>query len=226
MKIDNPKISVIMPSYLGDYPNAAKDRETKFRRAIISFLDQDYQHKELIIVSDGCEITDRIFPCLVNYGDGLPNPRRQEVEFWESSLYPLKLVRISKQPLFSGNVRNAGIQHATGEIITYLDTDDIIQRHHLKSIVEQMGDYDWVYYDDWVATESLLRANALRGNHPTFGHIGTSSISHKSKLIAKWSDGYGHDWKFVEDLLNTSKNYTKIKDCGYVVCHVAKRCDF
>src|SRR3954468_14224010 len=113
MKIDTPKISIIMPSYLGDYPNAASDREGKLKRAIISFLDQTYARRELILVADGCEQTENVYKFLKN-NSGKPI----------SSL--IRLVKIPKQGHFSGAVRNAGIDVATGEIIAYLDTDDII----------------------------------------------------------------------------------------------------
>lgn len=47
-------ISVIMPSYLGEYPGSRKDPDKKFIRAVESFKDQTLAQKELIIVSDGC----------------------------------------------------------------------------------------------------------------------------------------------------------------------------
>ena len=49
------KITVIMPSYLGEYPTAASNREVKFRRAVESFLIQELG--KLIIIADGCQKT-------------------------------------------------------------------------------------------------------------------------------------------------------------------------
>ena len=55
------KISVVMPSFLGDYEidqnKSASNREFKLERAIDSFLMQIHRDSELIIVSDGCEKT-------------------------------------------------------------------------------------------------------------------------------------------------------------------------
>ena len=45
-------ISVIMPSYLGAYKNAAKDRDRKIVRAINSVVRQTYKDWELIIIAD------------------------------------------------------------------------------------------------------------------------------------------------------------------------------
>ena len=52
------KISVIMASWLGaKRPHLDK----KFVRAVNSFLKQTHEDKELIIVSDGCQITNKLY---------------------------------------------------------------------------------------------------------------------------------------------------------------------
>ena len=55
------KISVIMQSYLGDYPGSRKNPEEKFKRAVTSFLNQTSKNNELVIVADGCKITERLW---------------------------------------------------------------------------------------------------------------------------------------------------------------------
>jgi glycosyltransferase involved in cell wall biosynthesis len=56
----NKKISVITPSYLGEYENCASDRENKFIRAVNSFIANTYENKELVIIGDSCDITERL----------------------------------------------------------------------------------------------------------------------------------------------------------------------
>lgn len=117
-------ISVVMPSYLGNYPTAASNREQKLPRAIESFLSQEIG--ELIVVADGCYKTVEI-----------------------ASKYPVKTILIDKQPHFSGVPRNIGIQAAQYDYIAYIDNDDVFGNGHLQSIADNV-DTDWLYWDDYV----------------------------------------------------------------------------
>ena len=55
------KVSVIMASFLGSYPGRSSNPEDKFIRAVKSFITQTYENKELIIVSDGCQMTNMLY---------------------------------------------------------------------------------------------------------------------------------------------------------------------
>lgn len=199
------KISVIMPVYLGDYPNAATLREYKFARAINSFLQQTYENKELIIISDGCDIAEEIYN--VNYS------KHDNIVF----------EKIEKQPTFSGAVRNKGLELATGNYICYLDSDDFIAEQHLEVIIERFSDNDWIYWDDFLIIQYKNLSTYIaqkRINVVQSCRIGTSSIAHKSELDAVWGDDYGHDWRFIKQL--QKYKYSKIENTGYIVCHQPK----
>jgi glycosyltransferase involved in cell wall biosynthesis len=207
------KISVIMPSYLGDYPNAATNRVDKFHRAIYSFLTQSYDNKELIIVSDGCPIT-----------------------IIEASKYMnhdcIKLYGIDKQPLFSGKVRDYGLQKANGDIICYLDTDDYFGINHLYNIALGFFDNDWVFFDYDIVyiihpINKTIISKAKKDVIIQHGSIGTSSIAHKRDFRISWGDcnGYGHDWNFINNLLMLNLKFKKISNCEYYVCHIPNSTD-
>lgn len=202
--LKHEKISVIMASYLGEYPRCAKNREEKFHRAIKSFLNQTYIEKELIIVSDGCQKTIELY------------------EKYYKDYNNILLVKIPKQILFSGQVRNHGILNATGKYISYLDNDDFIIETHLENIISQFTeDVNWVYYDDFLLRDfnSLNSYSCVvRPNWIESCHIGTSTITHLNYLDVFWGDGYGHDWRFIEQINNNFKN-KKINNTGYIVCH-------
>lgn len=199
-----------MPSYLGEYEGAASDRETKFLRAVRSFVNQTYQDKELIIVSDGCEITREL---LTN-----------NMSEWGSCV---DLVCIDKQPLFSGNVRATGVEIASGEIICYLDTDDFLGLNHLQVIANNMRVHDWVYFDEYL-NQGTVKPPAVKSVELLKDSAGTSSIAHLKENAPSWHgcDGYGHDWIFIDRLMNWSKNYKKMYGASYQICHIPRLLDF
>jgi glycosyltransferase involved in cell wall biosynthesis len=206
------KASVIMPSYLGNYEGCASDRENKFIRAVNSFLENDYQYSELIVISDFCKITSRLLK------DNFLN------ELYSGKIKHVELTK--KQPLFSGNLRSSGIKICTGNIVMYLDTDDIIGKNHISCVMEQMQseDYDWCFYNDYIRTDSGLLPKSVELQH---GSIGTSSIAHRNVPKLNWDgcDGYGHDYKFVTRLMDWSENYGKIYGATYIICHIPNQID-
>ena len=52
-------ISVIMPVRLTHYKTQAKEPIEKFKRAVLSVLNQTYKDFELLIISDGCNIVEK-----------------------------------------------------------------------------------------------------------------------------------------------------------------------
>ena len=206
------KISVIMPCFLGDYEGCASNREEKLIRAIHSFNTQTHEDRELVIVSDGCEDTIRVANQFNIDGN-------------------IRIVKMKKQPLFSGKLRDAGINNATGEVICYLDSDDVIGKGHLANIngaFEANKHIDWLYYNDYIFKghneKRLVKIVELE-----HGSIGTSSIAHKkfkknifgrSKISWRGCDGYGHDWTFIQKIIKADLSYRKIAGCDYNICHM------
>jgi len=205
------KISIIMPSYLGEYKGAASNRETKILRAIDSVINQTYEDWELYIVADGCRKT---FDIVENRYSGHPK---------------IEMSLINKQPLWSGKVRNFGIEHCTGEWVCYCDTDDFLGKNHLQIIANNTFEHDWLFFDDMVLRSNRelqfnVDTNAFhqRKCHPNKqGQNGTSNIAHKKSLGVLWKDEtYLHDFKFLQELKAKSKNWAFIKGGEYHVCHL------
>lgn len=219
------KISVIMPSYLGDYAGAASNRPEKFVRAVNSFIDQQWPDSELIIVSDGCELTKNAL-----YGMNLAGPIPDH--FLLDNMREIRLISLPKQPPFSGAVRNAGIKEARGEIITYLDTDDMLLRGHLGAVFQAFFKYPdrpaeyrcWVYFNDFIAGPDLQPVHE-RNSHLRYGGIGSGMFAHEKGLDVQWKDEYGHDWLFVQDLMQRYPHTKKVTGTGYLTCHVPPNID-
>lgn len=130
------KISVIMQVYLGDYPHSRSLPKLKFVRAVNSFLNQTHNDKELIIVSDNCYITDKIYRLLYENEKEIKYifvNRDEKDDF--GKMY--ETTNDNKTITYRGICRQKGIEISTGDIITYLDSDDIILPNHLNSIHQQ-----------------------------------------------------------------------------------------
>lgn len=206
-----------MASYLGEYSGnygrCASDRVNKFHRAVQSVMDQDSPSWELLIVADGCDTT------------------------WEQqhrySDQRIRFLRIPKQRLWSGKVRNAGIHLAIGERVVYLDTDDMLAPEHLSSLAEGLraaGSPPWAVCNDWIWDDGR-KDFVERVAAPTRENgIGTSNLIHQRGIYwpepeYRWPDmGYDHDRVFYKALLNTGAPI-HIQGGRYLVCHIPRQYD-
>jgi glycosyltransferase involved in cell wall biosynthesis len=196
------RFSVIMPVTLSDYPGAATERRRKFIRAVDSFRLQLFTSAELIIVSDGCRESFKVYNELYSGCGGI------------------KMVKLNKRNLFSGNVRNEGLKMASGEYVCYLDSDDCMGSNHLLNLDSELTRRKnpvWAYYDETIGLG--LSSYGKKTVKPEYLKIGTSSIVHKNGA-ADWKgcDGYGHDWIFAQRLMKAAKG-VKINNAEYYICH-------
>jgi len=201
------KISVIMASWCNvQRPNMEK----KVIRAIKSFVNQSWKgEKELIIISDGCVKTQEIYEA--NFKDN------KEIIHFSSQ----------KQPMYSGGIRTIGLKIATGDIICYLDNDDVLGKEHLQTITDQFSnDVDWVYYNDYMVLDKDFKQFYTRWVDPRWASIGTSSIAHRNPKTCEslknleWFTGYGHDFVFMMKLASTGAKFKKLKkNPQYIVAH-------
>jgi len=209
MKIE---LSVVMPSFLGEYDGCASDRENKFVRAVHSFLENSLEEKELIIIGDNCLTTERLL--FVHFSEQIESGKIKFHQFRK------------KQKLFSGSLRSKGIELANGEYICYLDTDDVIGKNHLAGILSQIKsqNLDWAYFNDYLNTDAGLITKKVELKKDS---IGTSSIIHKYDKRLNWDkcDGYGHDFKFIERLIKWSDKKDKIYGGTYIICHIPNQID-
>lgn len=207
-----PLFTIVMPSFLGHYPTAAKNRDQKIHRAVSSVITQSFKDWELLIISDGCDTTFSM------------------IEARYSDQEKINCIQIPKQPLFSGTPRNVGISKAKGRYIVYLDIDDYFGKDHL-SIIEKglrSNNYpDWVWFDDYEGRKGtppqfvkMERNIHKRGSH------GTCNLCHK-KDVTYWNEKgtYLHDFEFALNLKRSSQDVIKIDCPQYYICHIPNRID-
>lgn len=200
------KLSVIIPSYLGKYAGAAKDRDKKIYRAVDSALKQTYKDTEIIIISDGCLQTVDLIQ--KRYDD--------EVRL---IYYP-----VENRVIFGGVPRNIGIQKAEGDFIFYLDIDDYWGENHLKNLAEGIKDNDWIWFNDLEFTNDGFFEK--KRDITRLGNCGTSNIAHKNDKSIKWEgSGYKHDWFFIRKLRQNFKKYSFAEGSEYYICHIPYRYD-
>lgn len=126
---DNPKVTVIMPFW---------NRARTLRTAIDSVLRQHYQNFELILIDDGS--------CDESVGIGA-----QAVE-----LDPrVKCIRLGSRSGVS-RARNRALEVAEGELVAYLDSDNVWLEDYLGAAVgaiSMLPEADAIYSGQWVYEE-------------------------------------------------------------------------
>lgn len=106
------KISVLIPVY---------NSEKHIARCIKSIINQTYSNIEIVIVNDGST-------------DGTQNIIEELDE------KRIKLINIQNKGV--ANARNQALANATGEYITFVDSDDYIQNDYIQILYENMKKYE------------------------------------------------------------------------------------
>ena len=109
-----PKVSVIVPVY-----NVAPYLD----QCMESLVNQTYRNLEIVVVNDGS--TD-------------DSPRICE----EWSRRDSRVVLVNKQNAGLGEARNTGMEHATGEYVGFVDSDDYVDRDFYRRMVKAALDND------------------------------------------------------------------------------------
>jgi glycosyltransferase involved in cell wall biosynthesis len=125
-----PKISIIVPSF---------NQEKYLERTLCSILDQNYQKLELIVIDGGSK----------DGSSGIIRKHEHQMKFWCSEPDGGQTQGIIK-----------GFTHATGEILCFLNSDDLFEPGALNEVGEYFSrhpDVDAVYGDTvWIDGEGKI----------------------------------------------------------------------
>lgn len=114
-----PKISIIVHLF---------NRETYLKETLDSILDQNYPNLELIVVDDGS--TDKSWEILEGYGAKITHKER----LTGSRTSPVEAL-------------NVGFKHSTGEIMTWINTKNIL---HYKSLFVVADIFQSLPHVEWL----------------------------------------------------------------------------
>lgn len=112
---DYPKVSIIIPLY---------NRVDLVGQTLDSVINQTYKNWEAVIVDDGS--TDGSF----EYIQGLANNEPR-----------IKSLQRNRKPKGASTCRNIGIEHAQGDYIIFLDSDDLLAPHCLNQRIQAFQNY-------------------------------------------------------------------------------------
>ena len=143
------KVSVVIPAY-----NSADTIEETLQ----SVLTQKFREHEVIVVNDGSPDTEKFERAI-----------RSQLE---------DIIYIRQRNFGAGPARNLGIEHARGEIIAFLDADDIWMPDFLASqyIFMQRHGYDMVYCDAKIFGMNSAYRRTFMDDAPSDGEANFNSI--------------------------------------------------
>lgn len=142
---ENPRVSVVIPNYKSA-PHIAETLEAVFA--------QNFKDYEVIVINDGSPDTKLLREVLVPYLD--------------------KIIFIDyEKNRGAAAARNTGIREARGELIAFVDADDIWLPEYLQTQLDflEEHDFDMVYADCTLFGETRYADADMRVNNPPRGPV-------------------------------------------------------
>lgn len=202
-----PKVSVIVPVYNAEYMLEA---------CLNSLLLQTWENKEIIVVNDGS--TDKTYDICNQFN---------------KSYNCIKVIH--KKNAGVSSARNVGIDHALGEFIIFVDSDDTVTSHYIEELMK-WSDYDFVtagYYwqnsdliwekrrfeDTCVSQKDLKKQPSRYLGKYYFGSPWATLMKKKiidfAQLRFNENIHCGEDILFIFQYLKYAKTIKILSICGY-----------
>jgi len=195
---ENPLITVVVPVY---------QRPARLERLIKCLAEQDFKNYEVYFIGD----------CCPNFEEKILDPTWQmycnRLAIDEKYFYTINL------PFHFGGwgyaARNFSMFLAAGKYITFVDSDDIVEKTHLKFLYSHISvtDNDWMYYNYYDTPRDRVQDSQLIA-----GEIGHSSLCIKTEFYRSLNpqdNKYGHDFRLVQQIMRKTKKYGKCSSPGW-----------
>ncbi|MGR8932295.1 MAG: glycosyltransferase, partial [Gammaproteobacteria bacterium] len=194
---DKPLISIVMPTC---------NRPQLLAEAVESVANQTYRNWELIIVNEGD----------VDVRDVVEKYNRE---------CNISYIR-HRQSFGSSAARNSALRVASGEIVCYLDDDDIMYPHHLEIIVKSMHEtgYPVVYTDAVLRYEVIENGERVKKLANPYKH---DRFSKDNLCVANYLpiNTWAHRWGCLEKSGLFDEDLTSLVDWDLLL-RLARHYDF
>lgn len=192
-------VSIVVPAYnVMDY----------IGKCLESIKNQSYENFEALVVNDGStDKTAEIIECYC----------KEDKRF----------VLLSKQNGGLSSARNYGITHSRGEYITFVDSDDFIERHYIKdlySALKENGDSQiamskirWVYENERIdEISSKFQTSVVSADVAMKYMMVRNEYTHcaygKLYLSSFWKNFEFPEGRLYEDYLTTYQLFSRAKN--------------
>lgn len=195
-------VSIIIPVY-----NAHEFLD----KCINSVINQTYKNIELIMINDGS--TDNSLEIINSY----------------SKKY--KFIHIFDQKNSgAGAARNKGIQHATGDYLLFLDSDDYIDNDYVETLINNIGNNDVLVsgYKKIQNDKYIFTKKPTYDKWSLYKFNSTSCKLYLTKFIKDNNIKYSDKFKIGEDIyfnLSILSNTNKIKSINYAGYNIVVNCN-
>lgn len=147
--METKTISVIVPVY---------NAEKTLHRCVDSLLNQEYQDAEIILINDGStDSSDELCSMYQALDD--------------------RIVYLKKENGGVSSARNAGLDHARGKYITFVDSDDYVESDYFDTISRLVvkNDSDWIHFSNTL----------IRGDKSTARKRSSVSLANQDLAISE-----------------------------------------
>lgn len=169
------KLSIIIPAY---------NVEKYIDSCLLSLCKQLNDFTELIIIDD--KSTDHTLNAIKNRMD----------------IYSDKRIKLIELPKNSGvsHARNKGLEIAQGEYIAFIDSDDLVSRNYVASILQAIQskcDYYKLSWNAFGKSNYSIKADAL----PKWNVAVWSRVFRYDIIVYRFNEEYiwGEDGRFIRD---------------------------
>ncbi len=174
--IKTPKVSVVIPAF-----NIAPF----IKETLDSVFAQTYNNFEVVVINDGSNDTKELETALSPYFD--------------------RIIYAEQENLGASRARNSAICLARGELLAFLDGDDIWLPDFLLSQVEflEKNNFDMVYCDAQLFGEPLFEGERYTKTSPSKGAVTTASLISAQCNVITSGTMLKKDWVVRVDMFDT-----------------------